>query len=403
MNVLRALAAYVPQLADYVDLRALEPAGTLLTEVRIELHRNAGREMDRLLLQEQDQVAEALTFLDADALMAGVSEAGRAIAWASNDTWRRQRFWQPVPARRSRGLFGRRPPAADGDRPSPPGVDDPTRAEVEPGIVVADGEVGLSPAAAVASDSSLAWRLAAVAAERELPVSQGALYRLADKMAPPPDPWPVETREALVRVLLTGHAAIDALESLDQRGLMVRLIPEWAAVRNRPQRNAYHRFTVDRHLLEAAANAADLADRVDRPDLLVMGALLHDIGKGFPGDHTEQGVELIATMGRRMGFSPPRRRRAGRACAGTTCCCPTRPPGATSTTPRPSRRWPRRSATAIPSSCWAPSPRPTAWPPGRRPGAAGRPAWWPSWWCGSAAASTATAAPRRPPRWAAPG
>ena len=65
-------------------------------------------------------------------------------------------------------------------------------------------------------------------------------------------------------------------------------------MRSRPQRNAYHRFTVDRHLWEAAANAAELVDRVDRPDLLVLGALFHDIGKGYPGDHTEAGMELVA-------------------------------------------------------------------------------------------------------------
>ena len=69
---------------------------------------------------------------------------------------------------------------------------------------------------------------------------------------------------------------------------MVRMLPEWEPVRNRPQRNALHRFTVDRHLLETAANAADLSDRVGRPDLLVLGALLHDLGKGYPGDHTER-------------------------------------------------------------------------------------------------------------------
>ena len=68
-----------------------------------------------------------------------------------------------------------------------------------------------------------------------------------------------------------ARPAIPALEALDQRGLLVRLIPEWAAVRNRPQRNAYHRFTVDRHLLEAAAQAAPLARTVARPDLLLVG------------------------------------------------------------------------------------------------------------------------------------
>ncbi len=94
------------------------------------------------------------------------------------------------------------------------------------------------------------------------------------------------------------------MESLDQHGLLVRLIPEWAAVRNKPQRNAYHTYTVDRHLLEAAALAAGLTDTVERPDLLLVGTLLHDIGKGFPGDHTAVGMEVVERIATRMGFSP---------------------------------------------------------------------------------------------------
>ncbi|MGB0113241.1 MAG: HD domain-containing protein, partial [Ilumatobacteraceae bacterium] len=93
-------------------------------------------------------------------------------------------------------------------------------------------------------------------------------------------------------------------ESLDQRDLFSRLLPEWAPVRSKPQRNAYHRFTVDRHLWEAAANAAGLVDRVGRPDLLILGALLHDIGKGYPGDHTVVGMELVRTIGPKIGLVP---------------------------------------------------------------------------------------------------
>src|SRR3712207_9008643 len=72
-----------------------------------------------------------------------------------------------------------------------------------------------------------------------------------------------------------------------------------------PQRPPWHPFTVDRHLVEAAAAAAELTRDVDRPDLLLVGALLHDIGKGWPGDHTDVGVVVIEEIATRMGFSPP--------------------------------------------------------------------------------------------------
>ena len=79
------------------------------------------------------------------------------------------------------------------------------------------------------------------------------------------------------------------LEALDQAGLLVPLLPEWERVRSLPQRNSLHRFTVDRHSTEAAAAAAALTRRVARPDLLLLAALLHDIGKGRPEDHSERG------------------------------------------------------------------------------------------------------------------
>ncbi len=171
-------------------------------------------------------------------------------------------------------------------------------------MVEIDGEIALTSLAPVSDDASLPLRLAATAAELDRPIAKGSLHRLADRMPPPGDPWADETRAALVTLLGLGRPAIDKLESLDQHGLLVRLIPEWAAVRNKPQRNAYHTFTVDRHLLEAAALAAELTDTVERPDLLLVGTLLHDIGKGFPGDHTMVGMEVVERIATRMGFPP---------------------------------------------------------------------------------------------------
>ena len=103
-------------------------------------------------------------------------------------------------------------------------------------------------------------------------------------------------------MLGAGSATIPVWEALDQAGLVVQLIPEWERVRSKPQRNPIHRFTVDRHLVEAAVRAAALTRRVDRPDLLLVGALLHDLGKGWPGDHTESGMVVVADLAPRMGF-----------------------------------------------------------------------------------------------------
>ena len=216
----------------------------------------------------------------------------------SDDVWRRRRLWDPTPAPK-RGLLRRRS-AADGS----PAGELPPLTDLEPDLAEIDGELALTPEAAVSVDTSLPLRLAATAARLDRPIAKGSLYRLADRTPAPGDPWTDETRHALVDLLAQGPPAVDKIESLDQHGLFVRLLPEWAAVRNKPQRNAYHRFTVDRHLLEAAALAAGLTANVERPDLLLIGALLHDIGKGFPGDHTTVGIEVVGAMTARMGFPP---------------------------------------------------------------------------------------------------
>jgi len=264
------------------DEAALASAYGTLLDVRVALHRRTGKASDRLLLQEQDGVAADLGYADADALMAEVAAAARTIAWTSDETW--DRILSSVKGPRGR--------SGAADR------------HVGPGLVVRDGVVELTADADPLTDPTLVLRAAAAAAEAGLRLSRPAIDRLAVEAAPLGDPWPEEARLAFVRLLGAGHAAIPVIETLDQRGLMTRTLPEWEAVRNRPQRNAYHRFTVDRHLCEAAAEAARLASRVRRPDLLLAGAFLHDIGKGYPGDHSEGGVSLVEKIGPRMGFPP---------------------------------------------------------------------------------------------------
>jgi [protein-PII] uridylyltransferase len=60
---------------------------------------------------------------------------------------------------------------------------------------------------------------------------------------------------------------------------------------------------VVRHLVECAANAASLARDVARPDLLLLAALMHDIGKGWPGDHSVSGEVVARDFARRVGLN----------------------------------------------------------------------------------------------------
>ncbi|MDP9388297.1 MAG: [protein-PII] uridylyltransferase, partial [Actinomycetota bacterium] len=80
VHALRAAAMATP----VVDAggEAVRAAHDVLLAVRVELHLRTGKPLDRLLLQEQDAVAGALGYADADALMAAVAAAARTIAWA---------------------------------------------------------------------------------------------------------------------------------------------------------------------------------------------------------------------------------------------------------------------------------------------------------------------------------
>ena len=245
-----------------------------LLDVRTALHAATGRAGDRLLLQDQLATAQRFDISDDD-LMRRVSSAGREVQWVA------ERFWERWATRGRRGGKPKRFTLGAhvemiGDR-----VRDRTDTKL---------------------DAVSLLRLGAIAAHSDATIASETLERLVADVEPLSGPWPEDARQHFVSLLGAGQSAIRVLEALDRFRLLERVLPEWSAVRCKPQRNAYHRYTVDRHLCEAAVQAAALVRRVHRPDLLLVGALLHDIGKGFPGDHTVVGMELVRDIGTRMGY-----------------------------------------------------------------------------------------------------
>ena len=147
-------------------------------------------------------------------------------------------------------------------------------------------------------------RVAAASATTGLPLSASTLSRLVDSAPELRTPWPRQALKDLLVMLSAGPTAVTTIEAMDRTGLWGRLFPEWGAVRDLPPRDVVHIWTVDRHLVETVSRASAFTTRVSRPDLLVLGALLHDIGKGRGGDHSVIGAELATQIGTRLGLWP---------------------------------------------------------------------------------------------------
>jgi [protein-PII] uridylyltransferase len=238
---------------------------------------------DRLVMQSQADVAMLLGLSDADSLLRSVFQAARQIAYVSDQAWLRlDRLTRRTTARRHVRRASVRTPIANG-------------------LVVADGELLIARDVNVPADTGLLLRAAAVSAQHHYALAEATITRLADEIVIPPR-WGPEMRESFISLLGAGAGMIDVIETLDQADLFVRILPEWEVVRSAPQRDPNHMYTVDRHLVMTAVHAAAYTREVHRPDLLLLGAFLHDIGKARGGDHSIVGAELAPAICERMGL-----------------------------------------------------------------------------------------------------
>jgi [protein-PII] uridylyltransferase len=101
-------------------------------------------------------------------------------------------------------------------------------------------------------------------------------------------------------------------------GLISHFIPEFKKIRNLAKLSLYHEETVDLHSLKTLKVLDDISNGVyderwplfkvifkelKQPHFLFLAGLLHDIGKGYRGDHPKKGVQLIRRILTRLGLT----------------------------------------------------------------------------------------------------
>ena len=257
---------------------ALASAEEYLVRLRSALHLETRRRADRLVLDHQPEIARAMGFEDEprlpaiDGLMRSLFEHARQVE-----------FLLRAVTNRFASSSGERSSSALAPPTTPTAVLD---------ALAAEAAAGREPPAAL-------------------------LDAIDDADLPTEVDWTDDVRRAFLDLLRTGQGAARSLEVLDRLDLLGRFLPEWRDVRCRPQRDPYHRFTVDAHLTatlrrmsEFLAGVGDDEDPVqaeaagqvvDR-DALLLGALLHDIGKIGEGGHVAVGVRTVDAILERTGI-----------------------------------------------------------------------------------------------------
>ena len=277
------------------DRRKLGEANGILLRARCALHAVTddvrGKGVDVLRLDRQDEVAALLGGgRDADALLRDVGLAMRTVSHLHGRTW------DQVLGDVTRGRRRRRPNGRD----------------LGGGVHLDGGLVHLDPQVSLRTDPAAGLRAMAVAAAHGAHLSRATAATLQRQAAAAGSlAWTPAARAAFLSLLRAGSGVADALAEADHVGLLAAHLPEWDIVRGRPQRNALHRYDVDSHGAEAvvalhALRRNEDLDRIwrrlERPDDLVLATWLHDVGKAWPGDHSEVGADVTRRWLGEMGF-----------------------------------------------------------------------------------------------------
>ena len=279
--------------------RLVRAYDTLLTE-RVMTHLESDRGNDVLRFDLQDAVALRCGFEHGDGdrdtaahrLLSDHFLSARTIDHVHG------RAWRLITADATTGRRRRRPAQARIDQ-----------------FEVVDGVLRVPDIVSI-DHPDLPQRLLHAMTRSESVLDRRTATRLRNRVEAGDHPWVWDhaARTQFLSVLWRGAAALGPVAELDDAGVLVALIPQWADVRGRAQRNPFHRYSLDRHAWHAAAALGDLVrehtwaavalERVADREALMLGALLHDIGKAHGEPHSQTGIPVAREICEHLGCAP---------------------------------------------------------------------------------------------------
>ena len=115
-----------------------------------------------------------------------------------------------------------------------------------------------------------------------------------------------EAKRLFVHILRQNRGITHEFRRMNRYGILAAYIPAYAQIVGRMQYDLFHAFTVDQHTLFVLRNlrrlmvpefchefplASGISHHLNKPELLYLAGLFHDIAKGRGGDHSELGAD----------------------------------------------------------------------------------------------------------------
>jgi [protein-PII] uridylyltransferase len=290
------------------DLLTLREAATFLARVRTDLHLTASRCQDELTRDHQARIATERGVESHGGLL-GVERFMREYIGHTRGV---KRIVDAQVAALRGGSVGRLVASLLGHAVE-------GRYRVGPATVAALPGHELQ----IAADPAAILRLLELALLHGLPVDAATWEAIRAEHPRPADAAPPPSAEAcaaFLRLFLPPAGAVaawrsglpDLLRRLHQVGVLERFVPGFTHARDLLQFNNYHKYTVDEHCILAVDRCLALAgdpgwlgrawQGLTRPRPLLVALLFHDLGKGYPGDHSEVGAAMARVACGRLGL-----------------------------------------------------------------------------------------------------